>query len=118
MKIFISILLVLASTQLLAASLDLRKIQSPILDAQASADSVAPKFAAFIAVNAGKPKMPGIDSEQRRIIRKKYGVKVLNEYRLYQAIDEKLSKQDLQENYMLERYCTRYNRHLLTLLGL
>ncbi|OUR64486.1 hypothetical protein A9Q73_08730 [Bermanella sp. 47_1433_sub80_T6] len=118
MKIFISILLVLASVQLMAASLDLRKIQSPILDAQASANSVAPKFAAFIAVNAGKPKMPGVDRDQRQVIRKKYGVKVLNEYRLYQAIDKKLSKQDLKENYMLERYCTRYNRHLLNLLGL
>ena len=118
MKILFSLLVVFFCASSLAASLDLRKIQSPILDAQASANSVAPKFAAFIAVNAGKPKMPGVDRDQRQVIRKKYGVKVLNEYRLYQAIDKKLSKQDLQENYMLERYCTRYNRHLLNLLGL
>ncbi len=118
MKLFCSLLLMLVCTYSIAGGLDLRKIQSPILDAQASADSVAPKFAAFIADIQGKPKLPGVDSDQRRIIKKKYGVKVLNEYRLYQAVDKKMTKQDLKENFILERYCTRYNRHLLTLLGL
>jgi len=118
MKIVISLLLILASAHLVAAGLDLRKIQSPVLDAQTSADSVAPKFVAFIGEHNSKPKMPGVNSEQRRIIKKKYGVKVLNEYRLYQELKKKLTKQDLQDNYRLERYCTRYNRHLLNLLGL
>ncbi len=100
MKIVISLLLILASAHLVAAGLDLRKIQSPVLDAQTSANSVAPKFVAFIGEHNSKPKMPGVNSEQR------------------QELKKKLTKQDLQDNYRLERYCTRYNRHLLNLLGL
>ncbi|MEY8206060.1 MAG: hypothetical protein RPR40_13435 [Bermanella sp.] len=118
MNITLSIILMLLCASVQGAGLDLRKVQSPVLDAEASANSVRPKFAAFIVEHQDKPRMPGVNSEQRRIIQKKYGVKVLNEYRLYQVADKKMSKQDQQENYTLERYCTRYNRHLLTLLGL
>ncbi len=102
----------------MAKELNLRLLQSPILDAQASAKSVSPKFAAFIAKNKGKPRIPGVNNDQKRVIEKKYGIKVLNEFRLYQPFKAKLSKQEQQEKMILERYCTRYNRQLLNSLGL
>jgi hypothetical protein len=111
-------LLIIVGSQASAAGLDLRKIQSPILDAQSSAKSVRPKFAAFVNDNTSKPRMPGVSVEQRLIISNEYGVKVLNEYRLYDPYKQKLSNQDIQEKLALERYCSRYNRHLLKLLGI
>ncbi len=118
MKVLLTFLMVLLTAPSSAAGLDLRKIQSPILDAQASAKSVRPYFAAFISDNSSKPRMPGVSGEQRLLIKKKYGVKVLNEYRLYQPYKKKLSNQDIQEKISLERYCSRYNRQLLKILGI
>ncbi len=118
MKVLLTFLMVLFAALSSAAGLDLRKIQSPLLDAQASAKSVRPYFSAFISDNDSKPRMPGVSGEQRLVIKNKYGVKVLNEYRLYQPYKKKLSNQDIQEKISLERYCSRYNRQLLKLLGI
>jgi hypothetical protein len=118
MKVLLPLLMVLLAAPSWPAGLDLRKIQSPILDAQSSAKSVRPKFSAFVSDNTSKPRMPGVSVEQRLIISNEYGVKVLNEYRLYDPYEQKLSNQDIQEKLALERYCSRYNRHLLKLLGI
>ncbi len=118
MKTLLIIMLCFACFGVVASGLDLRKFQSPILDAQASAKSVRPKFATFIASNDSKARMPGVNGDQKRIIQKKYSVKVMNEYRLYQPYKKKMSNDDVREKLLLERYCSRYNRHLLKLLGL
>ncbi len=118
MKTLLILTLCMACSIVMASGLDIRKFQSPVLDAQASAKSVRPKFATFIASNDSKARMPGVNSDQRRIIKKKYSVKVMNEYRLYQPYKKKLSNDDVREKILLERYCSRYNRHLLNLLGL
>ena len=93
--------------------LDLRKFQFPVEDAKRSAKLVTPKFCTYYLKGGGKPRMPAVKSDQGRVIRNKYRIQVMNEYRLYTEGDI-----DNQEKVLLERYCTRYNRTLLRELGL
>jgi len=115
MKYGVLLCLLLCASVAFPRGLDLRLFQYPVQDAQNSADSAYPTFAAYI-VGEGTNKerrIPGIDANVLKIIKKKYRVKVMNEYRLYDS-----SEMELDEKIMLERYCTRYNRQLAISLGL
>ena len=101
----------LFSVSSLSIGLDLRKFQSPILDADASFESGYPKFVAYL--DPENQRMPGVASQHRKTIRDNYRVKLVNEYRLYDK-----TAMDYEEKIMLEKYCTRYNRRLLQRLGL
>lgn len=119
MKSLLLIMTLLFSISSVFAELDLRKFQSPVLDAQASAKSGLPRFSAYIVDKNEAPRLPGVDADQKRIIKKKYGLRVMNEYRLYEKEAKKRpAKKDLREKMLLERYCTRYNRQLLISLGM
>lgn len=112
MKAILLIMTMVFSISSLASQLDLRLLQSPVLDADASYESGNPKFVAYL--DPEKQRMPGVAThEQKRVIRNEYRVKLLNEYRLYDK-----SPMDYEEKITLERYCTRYNRRLLQRLGL
>jgi hypothetical protein len=97
----------------LAGQLDLRKFQYPVEDAKKSAKSPVPRFCTFIASTKGKPRLPGIRRDKVATVVGKYRTKIMNEYRLYE-----LDEIDSQEKILLERYCTRYNRMLMSELGL
>ncbi len=119
MKSLLLIMTLLLSISSAEAELDLRKFQSPILDAQSSAKSNLPRFAAYIVDKNEAPNLPGVTVVQKRIINKKYGIRVMNEYRLYEKVVKKRSsKKSRYEKMLLERYCTRYNRQLIKLLGI
>ena len=124
MKSLLLLMTLLFSISSVFAELDLRKFQSPVLDAQASAKSGLPRFSAYIVDKNEAPRLPGVDADQKRIIKKKYGVRVMNEYRLYEkepkntSSKKRSSRKDLHEKMLLERYCTRYNRQLLISLGM
>ena len=121
MKSMLLLMTLLLGISSAVAELDLRKFQSPILDAQASAKSGLPRFSAYIVDKNKTPRIPGVDADQKRIIKNKYALRVMNEYRLYEtetSPKKKSSKQRLHEKMLLERYCTRYNRQLLKSLGM
>ena len=124
MKSLLLLMTLLLGISSAVAELDLRKFQSPVLDANASAKSGLPRFTAYIVDKNVKPRIPGVSADQQRVIRTKYGLRVVNEYRLYetQANGDKpkkrSSKKDRHEKILLEKYCTRYNRQLLNLLGM
>jgi hypothetical protein len=119
MKSLLLLMTLLLSFSSALAELDLRKFQSPILDAKASAKSGLPRFAAYIVDKNEAPRIPGVDADLQRVIKKKYGLRVMNEYRLYEKETKKKSaKKGLHEKMLLERYCTRYNRQLLISLGM
>ncbi len=104
-------LITITSVNAIGYALDIRKLQYPVSDAEESHASGFPKFAAYIQHD--KPRIPGVTNDHKRIIRDKFQVNILNEYRLYDQ-----SEVDPEEQYMLERYCTRYNRRMLQLLGM
>jgi len=119
MKSLLLIMTLLLGISSAVAELDLRRFQSPILDAKSSAKSNLPRFAAYIVNKNEAPNLPGVTEDQKRIINKKYGIRVMNEYRLYEKAGQKTSsKKDRHEKMLLERYCSRYNRQLLKLLGI
>ena len=111
MKAILLIMTMLFSVSSLGSQLDFRKFQSPVLDADDSYESGLPKFVAYL--DPENQRMPGVNHDQRAVIRDQFHVKVLNEYRLYDKTD-----MDYEEKILLERYCTRYNRRLLQRLGL
>jgi hypothetical protein len=96
-----------------AGQLDLRKFQYPVEDAKASAKQVVPRFCTFVVSEGGKPRLPGVSRDKVATVVGKYRTKLMNEYRLYEK-----GKIDTQEKYLLERYCTRYNRMLISELGI
>lgn len=115
MKYIVLMFLILCASVAFSRGLDFRLFQYPVENARNSAQSAAPTFAAYI-VGDGKYKerrIPGVAPNTLDVIKKKYRVKVMNEYRLYDN-----SEMTLDEKIMLERYCTRYNRQLAILLGL
>jgi hypothetical protein len=96
-----------------AGQLDLRKFQYPVEDAKASAKNAVPRFCTFITSEGGKPRLPGVGRDKVATVVGKYRTKLMNEYRLYEK-----GEIDIQEKYLLERYCTRYNRMLISELGI
>lgn len=113
MKNLVLLLTLVFSVSSLASKLDLRKLQFPVDSAKESAKSSFPRFCGYLDDKGGAPRVAGLKKEQRNVIRKKYKLKVMNEYRLYDK-----SPLDKQEKLTLERYCTRYNRQLWKSLGL
>lgn len=113
MKCLIFTLIALLSFGSLAGQLDLRKFQYPVEDAKKSAKSPVPRFCTFIASAKGKPRLPGVSRDKVREVVGKHRTKIMNEYRLYEK-----GEIDYQEKVLLERYCTRYNRILMSELGL
>lgn len=113
MKPLLSIVTLLCAACLHANQLDLRKLQYPVEDAKRAATMMTPRFCTFYLKEGGKPRLPAVNREQAKIIRDKYRIQVMNEYRLYTKGDI-----DYQEKVLLERYCTRYNRTLLNELGM
>ena len=113
MKCLMFILIALLSFSSLAGQLDLRKFQYPVEDAKKSAKSPVPRFCTFIASSKGKPRLPGVSRDKVREVVGKHRTKIMNEYRLYEK-----GEIDYQEKVLLERYCTRYNRILMSELGL
>lgn len=113
MKCLMLTLMVLFSFSSLAGQLDLRKFQYPVEDAKKSAKSPVPRFCTFIVKEKGKPRIPGVPRAKIALVVGKYRTKIMNEYRLYEKGDI-----DYQEKVLLERYCTRYNRILMSELGL
>ena len=113
MKCLMFILIALLSFSSLAGQLDLRKFQYPVEDAKKSAKSPVPRFCTFIASPKGKPRLPGVSRDKVREVVGKHRTKIMNEYRLYEK-----GEIDYQEKVLLERYCTRYNRILMSELGL
>ncbi len=111
-------LVLLVSLSVMSGELDYRKLQYPLEDAKSSAQSVFPKFAGFIVEGVKKPRIPGLKQPQEDMVRQKYGINILNEYRLYEGFKPDQSKKDFQEKIILERYSTRYNRQLINALGL
>lgn len=115
MRLAILLCLGLCASMALSRGLDLRLFQYPVEDARKSAQSAYPTFAAYV-VGDGKEKqkrIPGVSAEHLKIAKKKYRIKVMNEYRLYD-----MSQMSIDEKILLERYCTRYNRELVISLGL
>jgi hypothetical protein len=93
--------------------LDLRLFQYPVEDAKQSAQSAYPTFAAYIfGVNKDR-RIPGVLDKHMSVIKQKYRIKIMNEFRLYEQ-----SEMGIDEKMLLERYCTRYNRQLVNSLGL
>lgn len=113
MKYLLLIMTLILTFSSHGSQLDLRKFQFPVEDAKRSAQMVTPKFCTYYLKGGGKPRMPAVNRDQGRVIRNKYRIQVMNEYRLYTKGDI-----DNQEKVLLERYCTRYNRTLLRELGL
>lgn len=111
MKAILLFMTMVFSVSSLGSQLDLRKLQSPVLDADASYESGIPRFVGYL--DPDKQRLPGVNGEHRKVIREKYRVKLLNEYRLYDK-----TPMDYEEKITLERYCTRYNRRLIQRLGL
>ena len=113
MKSLMLLLAAVFSISSLAGQLDLRKLQYPVDSAKEEAQKPVPRFAAFLDDKTKLPRLPGLDNQQRHMVRTQYNIKILNEYRLYDK-----APMDYQEKVVLERYCTRYNRTLLRELGL
>lgn len=113
MKCLLLLLTFVYSMSSAGSQLDLRKFQYPVEDAKRNAKMMTPKFCTYYLKGGAKPRMPAVNSDQGRVIRNKYRIQVMNEYRLYTEGDI-----DNQEKVLLERYCTRYNRTLLRELGL
>lgn len=101
------------ATCVLARGLDYRLFQYPVDDAKKSADSAYPTFMAYVVGTNKERRIPGVDPKHMSVIKQKYRIKVMNEYRLYDD-----SEMDIEEKILLERYCTRYNRQLAISLGL
>lgn len=113
MKCLLCVMTMIFSLSSVGSQLDLRKFQYPVEDAKRSAKLMTPKFCTYYLKSGGKPRMPAVNGDQGRVIRNKYRIQVMNEYRLYTE-----GEIDNQEKVLLERYCTRYNRTLLNELGL
>lgn len=113
MKCLIITLMAMLSVSSLAGQLDLRKFQYPVEDAKKSAKSPVPRFCTFIINTDGKPRLPGVSRDKVATVVGKHRTKVMNEYRLYEK-----GEIDYQEKVLLERYCTRYNRMLMSELGI
>lgn len=112
MKRISLVLLLTLTSWVWARGLDYRLFQYPVESAKESAASAYPTFAAYVLDNKER-RMPGVDAKYLDIIKKKYRIKIMNEYRLYDS-----SEMELDERILLERYCTRYNRQLIVSLGL
>ena len=113
MKNLICIILLMFAVTALGRGLDLRLFQYPVEDAKQSAASAYPTFASYIiGVNKDR-RIPGVEDKHLKLIKQKYRIKVMNEFRLYEQ-----SEMGIDEKILLERYCTRYNRQLLHSLGL
>ncbi|GAA6133973.1 hypothetical protein NBRC116188_07620 [Oceaniserpentilla sp. 4NH20-0058] len=113
MKSIIILSLLLFCSCLCARGLDYRLFQYPVEDAKKSASSVYPVFMAYIVGENKENRIPGVEATHIDIIKKKYRVKIMNEFRLYDH-----SEMGIDEKILLERYCTRYNRQLVNSLGL
>lgn len=113
MKNLSILLMLLISVSSLGRGLDYTLFQYPVDDAQKSAQSGYPTFVAYIFGENKDRRMPGVQDKHLDIIKQKYRVKVMNEFRLYEQ-----SEMGVDEKILLERYCTRYNRQLLHSLGL
>ena len=97
----------------LGRGLDYSLFQYPADDAKQSAASAYPTFVAYIFGDNKERRIPGLQEKHLEIIKQKYRIKVLNEFRLYEQ-----SEMGIDEKILLERYCTRYNRQLVHSLGL
>lgn len=113
MKSIIILSLLVFCSCLFARGLDYRLFQYPVEDAKKSASSVYPVFMAYIVGDNKERRIPGVDGEHLDLIKKNYRIKLMNEFRLYDA-----SEMEIEEKILLERYCTRYNRQLVISLGL
>jgi len=113
LKYLIFTLILIFSYSSFAGQLDLRKFQYPVEDAKKSAKSPVPRFCTYIASQGGKPRLPGVSRDKVKIVVGKHRTQLMNEYRLYEK-----GEIDYQEKILLERYCTRYNRMLISELGL
>jgi hypothetical protein len=111
-QIFIALILVFSAVAF-SGQLDLRKFQYPVEDAKASAKSPVPRFCSFVLSSTSKPRLPGVSRDKIGIVLAKYRTKIMNEFRLYEQ-----GPIGNQEKILLERYCTRYNRMLITELGI
>ncbi len=113
MKGLVLIVMCFVASLALARGLDYRLFQYPVDDAKKSAVSAYPTFMAYVVGANKERRIPGVEPKHMGIIKKKYRVKVMNEYRLYDD-----SEMNIDEKILLERYCTRYNRQLVISLGL
>ena len=113
MKSLVMLLTLLISISSQGRGLDYSLFQYPVDDAKQSAGSGYPTFVAYIFGDDKARRMPGVEDKHLDIIKQKYRVKLLNEFRLYEQ-----SEMGVDEKILLERYCTRYNRQLVHSLGL
>ncbi|MGK0444247.1 MAG: hypothetical protein ACJA1U_001178 [Bermanella sp.] len=113
MKTVLLILMLVSAVSSHGRGLDLRLFQYPVEDAKKSAESPYPTFAAYIFGENKDRRLPGVQDKHLPIIKQKYRIKVMNEFRLYEQ-----SEMGIDEKILLERYCTRYNRQLVNSLGL
>jgi len=113
MKTLAFILMLCITLSSHSRGLDLRLFQYPVEDAKKSAQSAYPTFAAYIVDVNKERRIPGVLEKHMKIIKEKYRVKLMNEFRLYDD-----SEMGIDEKVLLERYCTRYNRQLVNSLGL
>lgn len=97
----------------LAGQLDLRKLQYPVDSAKEEAKKPVPRFCAYLEDKNPAPRLAGLDTKQKKVVKEQLNIRVLNEYRLYDKAD-----MDYEEKILLERYCTRYNRQLWNSLGI
>lgn len=113
MKTVLLVLMLVSAVSSHGRGLDLRLFQYPVEDAKKSAESPYPTFAAYIFGENKDRRLPGVQDKHLPIIKQKYRIKVMNEFRLYEQ-----SEMGIDEKILLERYCTRYNRQLVNSLGL
>ncbi|WP_283787804.1 hypothetical protein QNI23_013800 [Bermanella sp. WJH001] len=113
MKSLVMLLMLLVSISSLGRGLDYSLFQYPVEDAKQSAQSPYPTFVGYIFGDNKERRIPGLQEKHLDVIKQKYRIKVLNEFRLYEQ-----SEMGIDEKILLERYCTRYNRQLVNLLGL
>jgi hypothetical protein len=106
-------LTLLISISSFGRGLDYSLFQYPVEDAKESAKAAYPTFVGYIFGDNKERRVPGIKDEHLELIKQKYRIKVMNEFRLYEQ-----SEMGIDEKILLERYCTRYNRQLVHSLGL